>query len=112
MKQLDDTFILSEALEGVFKGTEILAKNLKGYKENHIPIINKLKSEHLVSSVGSAEFGLVTAFRHNWVKWANRAEPDTTKQIAPTSFKQKVIMLNKFCILLYKQAIPDRMEFF
>ena len=43
MEQLDDTFILSEALEGVFKGTEILAKNLKGYKENHIPIINRLK---------------------------------------------------------------------
>ena len=38
---------------------------------------------------------VVTAFRHNWVKWANRAEPDTTKQIAPTSFKQKVIMLNR-----------------
>ena len=38
MRQLDDTFILSEALEGV-----LLAKNLKGYKENHIPIINRLK---------------------------------------------------------------------
>ena len=33
------------------------------------------------------------ALRHNRVKWATRAEPDTTKQIAPTSFKQKVIML-------------------
>ena len=38
--------------------------------------------------------------------------PDTTKQIAPTYFKQKVIMLKKFCVLFYKQAIPDRMEFF
>ena len=27
----------------VLKDTEILAKNLKGYKENHIPIINRLK---------------------------------------------------------------------
>ena len=26
-----------------FKDTEILAKNLKGSKENHIPIINRLK---------------------------------------------------------------------
>ena len=42
----------------------------------------------------------------------NPAEPDTSKQIAPTSFKQKVIMLKKFCVLLDKQAIPDRMEFF
>ena len=42
----------------------------------------------------------------------NPAEPDTTKQIAPTYFKQKVIMLKKFCVLFYKQAIPDRMEFF
>ena len=41
-----------------------------------------------------------------------QAEPVTTKQIAQTSFKQKVIMLKKFCVLLYKQAIPDRMEFF
>ena len=38
LRQLDDTFILSEALEG-FMDTEILAKTLKGYKENHIPII-------------------------------------------------------------------------
>ena len=72
-----------------------MAKALKGYKENHIPIINRLKSEHSVSLVGSAEFISVTAFRHNRVKWATRAEPDTTKQIAPTSFKQKVIMLNR-----------------
>ena len=43
MRQLDDNFILSEALEGFFKDTEILAKILKGYKENHIPIINRLK---------------------------------------------------------------------
>ena len=85
-----------------------MAKHLKGYKENHIPIINRLKQ----CLVGSAEFGSVTAFRHNRVKWATRAEPDTTKQIAPTYFKQKVIMLKKFCVLLYKQAIPDRMEFF
>ena len=89
-----------------------MAKNLKGYKENHIPIINKVKTEYSVSSVGSAEFGTDTAFRHNRVKWATRAEPDTSKQIAPTSFKQKVIMLKKFFVLLYKQAIPDRMEFF
>ena len=27
----------------VFKDTELLAKNLKGYKENHIHIINRLK---------------------------------------------------------------------
>ena len=46
------------------------------------------------------------------MKWATRAEPDTTKQIAPTSFKQKVIMLNKFCVLLYKQAIADRVDSF
>ena len=62
--------------------------------------------------MGSAEFGSVTAFRHNQVKWATGAEPDTTKQIAPTSCKQKVIILNTFSVLLYKQAIPDRMEFF
>ena len=68
-----------------------------------------LKSEH---SVSSADFGSVTAFGHNRVKWATRAEPDTTKQIAPTSFKQRVIMLNEFCVLLYEQAIPGRMEFF
>ena len=55
MRQRDDTFILSEALEGFFKVTDILAKALKGYKENilakalkgykenHIPIINRLK---------------------------------------------------------------------
>ena len=43
MRQLDDTFILSEALEVFFKDTDILAKNLQGYKENHIPIINRLK---------------------------------------------------------------------
>ena len=43
MRQLDDTFILSEALEWDFKDTEVLAKNLKGYKENHITIINRLK---------------------------------------------------------------------
>ena len=43
MRQLDDTFILSEALEGGFKDLEILAKNLKGYKENLIPIINRFK---------------------------------------------------------------------
>ena len=72
-----------------------MAKALKGYKENHIPIINRLKSEHSVSLVGSAEFGSFTAFRHNRVKWATRAEPDTTKQIALTSSKQKVIMLNR-----------------
>ena len=72
-----------------------MAKALKGYKENHIPIINRLKSEHSVSLVGSAQFGSATAFRHNRMKWATRAEPDTTKQIAPTSFKQKVIMLNR-----------------
>ena len=45
------------------------------------------------------------------MKWATRAEPDTTKQIAPTYFKQKVITLKKFCALFYKQAIPNRMEF-
>ena len=33
------------------------------------------------------------------------------KTNSPNIFKQKVIML-KICILLYKQAIPDRMEFF
>ena len=53
----------------------------------------------VISSVGSAEFGSVIAFRHNRVKWATRAEPDTTKQIAPTYFKQKVIMLKKFFVL-------------
>ena len=72
-----------------------MAKALKGYKENHIPIINRLKSEHSENLVGSAKFGSVTAFRHNRMKWATRAEPDTTKQRAPTSFKQKVIMLNR-----------------
>ena len=34
------------------------------------------------------------------------------KTNSPNIFKQKVIMLKKFCVLLYKQAIPDRMEFF
>ena len=43
MRQRDDTFILSGALEGFFKDTDILDKALKGYKENHIPIINRLK---------------------------------------------------------------------
>ena len=62
--------------------------------------------------MGSAEFVSVTVFIHNRVKWATRAEPDTIKQIAPTYFEQKVIMLKKFCVLFYKQAIPDRMDFF
>ena len=33
MRQLDDIFILSEALEGFFKNTDILAKNLKDIKK-------------------------------------------------------------------------------
>ena len=44
MRQRDDTFILSEALEGFL---DILAKALKGYKENHIPIINRLKKVNI-----------------------------------------------------------------
>ena len=111
MRQLDDTFILSEALEGLY-GYSDIGQTLKGYKENHIPIINSYNSDYSVSAVGSAEFGLVTAFRRNRVKWATRAEPDTTKQIAPSSFKQTVIMLKKSCVLLYKQAIQDRIKFF
>ena len=47
LRQRDDTLILSEALEGFFKDTDILAKALKGYKENHIPIINRLKKVNI-----------------------------------------------------------------
>ena len=72
------------------------AKGDRLVRASGLPVGN---GEYSVSSVGSAEFGWVTAFRHNRVKWATRAEPDTTKQIAPTYFKQKVIMLKKFCVL-------------
>ena len=53
MRQLDDTFILSEALEEFLR---TLAKNLKGYKENHKPIINRLK-QWIFGKFGRIPFG-------------------------------------------------------
>ena len=75
-----------------FEDTDILAKALKRYKEKHIPIINRLKSEHSVSLVGSAELGSVTAFRHNRVKWATRAEPVRSEVIAGSNIKLNFLM--------------------
>ena len=76
-----------------------MAKALKGHKEHHIPIINRLKNKHSVSLVGSAEFGSVTAFRHNRVKWATRAEPDTNIDYIETCNNDNIGMKSAYLYL-------------